>query len=55
LHVYKQVPQFAPLLVDAKALLPTMRELLRTAASPVTIVAPAEIVEAPLNELDAHT
>jgi hypothetical protein len=37
----------APLLVDVEALLSLMWQLLKTAVSPDTIVAPAELVELP--------
>ena len=38
------VAEFAPL-VDVKALLPLMRQLLKTAESPDAIVAPAKLVD----------
>ncbi len=52
--LYKQVAQFAPLLVDVEALLPSMRQLLRTADSPDTIVAPTELVMLQKIETDAQ-
>jgi hypothetical protein len=55
LYMYKEVAGFAPLLVDVEALLPSMRQLLRIADSPDTIVAPAELVETPKNELEDQT
>ena len=55
LYLYKEVAGFAPLLVDVEALLPSMRQLLRTADSPDTIVAPAELVETPANALKVQT
>ena len=55
LYLHKEVAGFAPLLVDVEALLLLMRQLLKTAESPDTFVAPAEIVELPENELDVQT
>ncbi len=55
LHLYKEVAGFAPLLVDVEALLPSMLQLLRSADSPDTIVAPAELVDTALNALHVQT
>jgi hypothetical protein len=54
LYLYKQ-EEFTPLLVDVEALLSTMRQLLRIADSPDTIVAPAELEETPKNALEVET
>jgi hypothetical protein len=54
LYLYNQ-EEFAPLLVDVEALLPSMLQLLRIADSPDTIVAPAELVETAFNALKVQT
>jgi len=54
LYLYKQ-EEFAPLLVDVEALLPSMLQLLRIADSPDTTVAPAELMETPKNALEDRT
>jgi hypothetical protein len=51
----KQVSEFSLLLVDVEALLSLMRQLLITAESPETIVAPATLEESPLNALTVKT
>ena len=55
MNLHKEVAGFAPLLVDVEALLSSMRQLLRTADSPDTIVAPAEHMETPKNALQDQT
>ena len=51
----KQIAELSPLLVDVEALLSLMRQLLITAESPDTIVAPATFEESPLNALAEKT
>jgi hypothetical protein len=53
-HHARQVAEFAPLLVDVKALLSLMRQLLKTAESPDTIVAPAKLADPPSNALEVQ-